>query len=77
MSEKSKRILWLYNKSSWIFLGVFGIGLFGILYQYPVLGFFNKYPGQVIKYILILNLVYIVTVAVFVYSLFNGKNNNK
>jgi hypothetical protein len=56
----------VYPKSVWrAIIGVLVL-LFGIMYQFPMLGFFNNYPGQQLYYILTMNSLYfVVTIWLF------------
>lgn len=59
----------VYPAKYWWTIVIMIVLLFFVLYQYPMIGLFNTYPGQVLKYILTLNTIYIVATAALVFIL--------
>ncbi|MGE5483713.1 MAG: hypothetical protein ACM3X4_01705 [Ignavibacteriales bacterium] len=53
----------VYPKSVWWMIVAVIVVLFCILYEFPMLGLFNNYPGQQLNYILGVNVLYFIVSA--------------
>ncbi|NPV70085.1 MAG: hypothetical protein HPY55_05505 [Firmicutes bacterium] len=67
--EGSGTSRFVHSKGVWWPICLVIVVLFGILYEFPVLGFFNTYPGQVLNYILFLNVLYFIIAAWIFYRI--------